>query len=227
MKPETPLPSPFPRAFTLIELLIVVAIIAILAAIAVPNFLEAQTRARVSRVKNDMRALVTAIEAYTVDNNAPPIRHNIIQASMKPSVPEVGNRLEQMSVLTTPIAYITSLPVDVFETTIPPPNDVIDYWDPTQASWLVNSRYTINDPRRVIPGEIGYLVVSVGPDGYMGPVSGNLYGWPRPYGNALDYLGTVYVVYDPTNGMLSKGNIYDSGRGLDGTPPYLMEHFGL
>jgi len=55
--------------FTLIELLIVVAIIAILAAIAVPNFLEAQTRAKVARVKNDFRTLATAIEAYSVDWN--------------------------------------------------------------------------------------------------------------------------------------------------------------
>src|SRR6186713_1738012 len=61
-----------PAAFTLIELLIVVAIIAILAAIAVPNFLEAQTRAKVSRVRNDLRALATGIESYRVDNNSYP-----------------------------------------------------------------------------------------------------------------------------------------------------------
>ena len=47
--------------FTLIELLIVVAIIAILAAIAVPNFLEAQVRAKVSRTKNDLRTQATAM----------------------------------------------------------------------------------------------------------------------------------------------------------------------
>lgn len=57
------------KGFTLIELLIVVAIIAILAAIAVPNFLEAQTRAKVTRMKADMRAIGTAIEAYSIDNN--------------------------------------------------------------------------------------------------------------------------------------------------------------
>ena len=61
------------HAFTLIELLIVVAIIAILAAIAVPNFLEAQTRAKVTRCKSDMRTIATALEAYFVDWNRYPL----------------------------------------------------------------------------------------------------------------------------------------------------------
>src|SRR5438046_645642 len=60
------------QAFTIIELLIVVAIIAILAAIAVPNFLESQTRAKTARVKADHRAIATALEAYYVDNNVYP-----------------------------------------------------------------------------------------------------------------------------------------------------------
>lgn len=57
------------KAFTLIELLIVVAIIAILAAIAVPNFLEAQTRAKVARVLSDQRTYATALETYMIDHS--------------------------------------------------------------------------------------------------------------------------------------------------------------
>lgn len=53
------------NGFTLIELLVVVAIISIIALIALPNFLEAQTRAKVSRVKSDIRTLAVAVETYS------------------------------------------------------------------------------------------------------------------------------------------------------------------
>ncbi|MEQ8818648.1 MAG: prepilin-type N-terminal cleavage/methylation domain-containing protein [Sumerlaeia bacterium] len=97
-----------PKAFTLIELLIVVAIIAILAAIAVPNFLEAQTRAKVSRATTDLRTIATAIEAYAVDNGKYP---TMIDPGFPGGVaPLAGSDLKWWYVpdaLSTPIAYIT------------------------------------------------------------------------------------------------------------------------
>lgn len=70
--------------FTILELLVVVAIIAILYALAVPNFLEAQSRSKVSRVKADMRSMATGVEAYYVDNNAyPPNAEILWQGAVK------------------------------------------------------------------------------------------------------------------------------------------------
>lgn len=60
-------------AFTLIELLIVVAIIAIPTALAVPGFLEAQTRSTVARVKAYMRTLTTTIRAFHSGPNHHPV----------------------------------------------------------------------------------------------------------------------------------------------------------
>jgi len=123
------------RGFTLIELLIVVAIIAILAAIAVPNFLEAQVRAKVSRVRADMRSIATAIEAYSVDTNMYPASTQD-EFSVNSQFPTSGDTEYDLSgqrstfaalglsldaepehhfmILTTPVGYITALPSDPF-----------------------------------------------------------------------------------------------------------------
>ena len=95
------------RGFTLIELLIVVAIIAILAAIAVPNFLEAQIRAKVSRAKGDMRSIATALEAYRVDNtHYPPDRWEHMDLDTGVG----GDNYLHLHVVTTPVAYMTNIP---------------------------------------------------------------------------------------------------------------------
>ena len=58
-------------AFTLVEIMIVVAIIALLASIAVPGFLRARKRTQASRVLNDLRHLDGAIDQYALENNKP------------------------------------------------------------------------------------------------------------------------------------------------------------
>jgi type II secretion system protein G len=104
------------RSFTLIELLIVVAIIAILAAIAVPNFLEAQVRAKVSRAKSELRSLTTALEAYRVDNTNYPL-------SALHGGPWL---LPRLIPLTTPVAYVTTIPIDPFWVKFTHPGSILD-----------------------------------------------------------------------------------------------------
>ena len=92
-------------AFTLVELLIVVAIIGILSAIAVPNFMSAQTRAKVSSTMQDLRALGTALKTYHIDSNAfPPGLNTFMHAEV----------ITQTWRLTTPLAYISQIPEDSF-----------------------------------------------------------------------------------------------------------------
>jgi len=95
------------NGFTLIELLIVIAIILILIAIALPNFLEAQIRAKVTKAKGEIRGLAFAMEAYNLDwKNYPAETEG---DWLTRSRLEAGHTW-----LTTPIAYIAQVPEDPF-----------------------------------------------------------------------------------------------------------------
>lgn len=213
------------QAFTLIELLIVVAIIAILAAIAVPNFLEAQVRAKVSRVSADMRTMETALEMYRIDHGKAVIRNDNWNSSgskryvpdgntkiYDPAEPEAKVGLRQ---LTTPLAYLASIPEDVFNepmqqvinSGLPGASKALDYWDPAQVR-----AFRMNFNMGARPGEQGFGLLSVGPDRYMGGLNSNRPGYPTDQPGALQ--NTMRFFYDPSNGTLSYGNVYRFSAGL-------------
>ena len=55
--------------FTLVEIMIVVAIIALLAAIAVPGFLRARKRSQAAKILNDLRLIDAAVDQYAIETN--------------------------------------------------------------------------------------------------------------------------------------------------------------
>jgi len=201
------------KGFTLIELLIVVAIIAILAAIAVPNFLEAQTRAKVSRVMADMRTIATAIEAYTVDYN----RHPRDWGEWHSPGPVLEFDSDYvLMVLTTPIAYLTSIPMDPFGAQYRGItgfyfHKIYPYITQQGLGHSYDSLYP-NDPASLFYGprsRFQWMLLSGGPD------TDAEFG--RRFGDA-SYAGDV-LYYDPTNGSKSHGDIYYYGPGGGFNPP--------
>ena len=213
--------GPTGRGFTLIELLIVVAIISILAAIAVPNFLEAQTRAKVSRVKADARSLAVAVESYRIDWNRYAPRTKF-PAPLGGGLFGVGDvtlraRGDELGRYTSPVAYISSLPVDVFERKIQAPNNVLDVYPPNLVEHMRSSvglapGYLYNPFDTSSGYQYGYLILSVGPDGLFGSSQVNLGKYPQ----ASAYTTWVFE-YDPTNGTVSEGNVYRfSSPGVNG-----------
>lgn len=164
---------------TLIELIVVVAVLTLLAVIGLYSMQSASTRARVSRIHNDMRQLGAGVEIYKVDWNVYP-----------PAA--IGDwQLERpLTVLTTPVAYLAGLPEDPFGPA------VYDF-----NAYLVQEGYEYKDRRttsRGMPGETfggiwealaakEYFIHASGPDRQWNV-------WP-------------YIEYDPTNGVLSAGDI--------------------
>lgn len=170
------------NTFTLIELLVVVSVIAVLAAIALPNFLEAQTRSKVSRVKADMATMALALEMYHVDNNAYP------QTNFVP-------RFRRFLPLSSPIAYLSSIPTDPFN----PP-------DAQAGPWRNNGEYRMGT--MPLTAASRWALASDGPDlnndtepirFYPGYTPGLFFG---------QVSGYDYTLYDPTNGTISNGDIF-------------------
>jgi prepilin-type N-terminal cleavage/methylation domain-containing protein len=58
-------------AFTLVEITIVVAVIALLAAIAVPGFIRARKRVQATEIKEDLRLIDAAIDQYAIETGKP------------------------------------------------------------------------------------------------------------------------------------------------------------
>ena len=58
--------------FTLVEIMIVVAIIGLLAAIAIPNFVKARTTSQQNACINNLRQMDGAIQQYALENKLPP-----------------------------------------------------------------------------------------------------------------------------------------------------------
>lgn len=124
------------RAFTLIELLIVIAIILILIGIALPNYMEAQTRAKVVRESSDMKGMATAIESLRLergvllvdfwDDDNPKLMIARFRGGLGFSSPAFsaccswhrgdwrGGTTGLFTPLTTPVKYMSRVPPDPF-----------------------------------------------------------------------------------------------------------------
>lgn len=186
--------------FTLIELLIVVAIIGILSAIAVPNFLEAQIRAKVARAQADERTLALAIELYYVDNN-----------DYMP-YDDWGNHGDPayLIALSTPVAYITST------ISIDDP-----FFDPEIAGVYPSSHYGYYAGTKDSNGEVDHAWLEIvanlklygvkGADNYRYCFTS---AGPNRILEVDDYKDEPYfysVFYDSSNGTISIGDILRFG----------------
>jgi prepilin-type N-terminal cleavage/methylation domain-containing protein len=212
------------QGFTLIELLIVVAIIALLAAIAIPNFLEAQVRAKVGRVKSDLRTYGLAIEMYRVDHGVYPnwdYPGSLHDAHCAANAMWPGCNDPVPYELTTPIAYISTLLDDPFPARPPAevnwPDQVPGYFHMNANIWrwgggdeeagmgymLLKWRgYTFGPwdgvyPRQTRP--VYWEFWSWGPDGEDNGGQGCS---PRNWA-----AGSYNGAYDPSNGTISGGDI--------------------
>jgi prepilin-type N-terminal cleavage/methylation domain-containing protein len=218
------------KGFTLIELLIVVAIIAILAAIAIPNFLQAQTRSKVSRNQSDMRTIATALESYFVDNNEYTRDSDSSMdfldcgpGAIDPSSAIFAQCSNGLLQLTTPVPYIASLPRDPFNRGVAIDGAGSNWYRIGSGTWSYSSPpINSNDHQNadLVFAQVGrqpcFVIIGTGPDGGRCRMGYKNYPFMSLYegGASTDLLKghpKCYTDYDPTNGTVSLGDIYRFG----------------
>jgi len=191
--------------FTVVELLIVIAIISIIAAIAVPNLMSANIRAKVSGVKADMGSIAIALEDYKIDDpgrNYPieppsPYGHDEIavsgQAFDDPSDALGLGKLVYPLDASEP-TYLKRIPGDPFN------DSGEEEWNGTSGAH--NNHYcyfTANANQESSSTEAKYwALVSYGPDKDQDITS---------YVNAKNAVNNGTNLYDPDSGITSSGDI--------------------
>ena len=171
------------KGFTLIELLIV--IILILIAISLPNFLEAQVRAKVVNARAEMRGIAPAIQSYLTDwKRYPADGFELIGYSGYPEEnPQIWVQL------TTPVPYLSSMPVDEFHVAL----------EDTQGNQRSEKNQTYRyyaDIWRCLASGNNHVRIPGAPDECTLNAGAKGRAWPAPFDPDTAFLG-AWVLYSP------------------------------
>jgi predicted nucleic acid-binding Zn ribbon protein len=175
--------------------LVVLVILVFAGIFSFPNFMDESRRSPISRAKNDLRSISTALESYYVDYNCYPISSSNLSQNLyacygsespMSSQPTFGLLSSGFSNLTTPIAFMSALPYDPFAPVLHAP--YCYYTDRASKGWIL---------------------WSAGPDMKYNLTSRNIGGIYNPGNpNMVSDAALLSLTFDPTNGSTSRGDIW-------------------